>query len=97
MGKCLWTALKRLVSGTPHCVSKGRPTRVRFSCVAFRSVPIRHDTSDVRHDASAVRRDPSVARQPCGAMRLDPFRCVFDAAQSVTTRMEGVGIDYGFL
>ena len=76
---------------------KGRPTRVRFSCVALRSVPIRHDTSDVRHDTSAVRRDPSAARQPCGAMWLDPFRCVFDAAQCVTTRMEGVGIVYGFL
>ena len=69
---------------------------MRFSCVALRSVPIRHDTSDVRYDASAVRRDPSAARQPCGAMRLDPFRYVFDAAQCVTTRMEGVGIVYGF-
>ena len=70
---------------------------MRFSCVALRSVPIRHDTSDVRHDASAVRRDPSAARQPCGAMRLDPFRYVFDAAQCVTTRMEGVGFVYGYL
>ena len=75
----------------------GRPTGVRFSCVALRSVTIRHDTSDVRHDASAVRRDPSAARQPCGVMRLDPFRCVFDTAQCVTTRMEGFGIVYGFL
>ena len=76
---------------------KGRPTRVRFSCVALRSVTIRHDASDVRHDASGVRRDPAAARQPCGLMRYDAFRCVFDAALCVTTRIEGVGIVYGFV